>query len=75
MEFTTVLKDRLLVFQNRPGLKTLACKGRIHFEMLRQNISETKRAINTGELFDADSDIEEEKEDQPKRDPKLPSIA
>ena len=43
--------------------------------MLRQNISETKRAINTGELFDADSDIEEEKEDQPKRDPKLPSIA
>jgi len=80
MEFVTVTKDCLLVFQNRPGLKTLACKGKISFEFLRQNVSETKHAITTGELFDADSSSDENRSDdneadKKKRDPKLPSPA
>lgn len=64
MEFVTVTKDCLLVFQNRPGLKTLACKGKITFEFLRQNVSETKRAMTTGELFDAESSSDNQSDEE-----------
>jgi hypothetical protein len=35
MEFATETKDCLILFQNRPGLKILACNGKITFSMLR----------------------------------------
>lgn len=59
MDLKTSLKDCLLVFQNHPGLKTMACQGNIIFELNRQNIKEIKKFIEMGgatteELVDAE---------------------
>jgi hypothetical protein len=45
MEIKVLTQECLLVFQNRPGLKTLACHGDITFELRKENIKEIKKLL------------------------------
>ena len=45
MDIKVITRECLLVFQNRPGLKTLACHGDINYETGRQNIKEIKKLL------------------------------
>lgn len=56
LEMSVDTKDCLLVFQNRSGMKTLACKGNILFEMVRQNVKEIKIVMDNGSLQKLNSD-------------------